>query len=231
LALAEEVLSAATCRNRSITEIDAFAVPGGPGDLGRREVAEDEARYRQLLAEVESRARVGVLKLPARNGGRMPVDALLVRHVTFDTARCEMLKVWARSDTVHSSTKEGFIALCTYIPAGMSRAPRCMISVKPDAPVNLEGLGKRLEKLEHDRLEKANRGKDPREFQIVTGERLPNRPGYSNPDPWYDGRAHGYTIIDTPRCGTVLSADEIEQELLDFGKGSMSPLTESLRAR
>ena len=37
------------------------------------------------------------------------------------------------------------------------------------------------------------------------------RPGYDNPDPWYDGRnpLHNYTIVDTPRGGTVLAWDEI----------------------
>lgn len=30
-----------------------------------------------------------------------------------------------------------------------------------------------------------------------------------NEDPWYDGRGHHFTIVDSPRCGTVLSMDEI----------------------
>jgi hypothetical protein len=85
-------------------------------------------------------------------------------------------------------------------------------------------LGTRLEQVEHDRRISIG-GTDEREFHQLTGERLPNRPGYDNPDPWYDGRAHDYTIIDSPRCGTVLTAEEIEQELLDFGKGSMASLT------
>src|SRR5207248_350248 len=156
LGLAESVLCAAVGANRPVAEIDAFTVAGGPGDLGRREVEEDEARYRRLLAEPDSRARVGQLSLPGHNGGRRAIDALLLRDVTPDTDRCEMLKVWARSDVVHSLNKEGFIALCVFMPAGTVGPPRCMISVKPDAPVTLEGLGKRLEQLEHVRREQAN---------------------------------------------------------------------------
>ena len=33
----------------------------------------------------------------------------------------------------------------------------------------------------------------------------------------YDGRAHGHTIVDSPRAGTLLSADEIEALFLRFG--------------
>jgi hypothetical protein len=43
------------------------------------------------------------------------------------------------------------------------------------------------------------------------------RPGYGNADPWYDGRAQGYTIVDAPRSGTMLTADEIESIFLLFG--------------
>ena len=46
------------------------------------------------------------------------------------------------------------------------------------------------------------------------------RPGYTSSDPWYDGRnsLHNYTIIDTPRNGTLLTWDEIQKIVLRYGR-------------
>jgi hypothetical protein len=49
------------------------------------------------------------------------------------------------------------------------------------------------------------------------------RPGYANADPWYDGRAHGYTYVDAPRSGTLLTAEEIEAIFLRFGGSETEP--------
>jgi hypothetical protein len=69
-----------------------------------------------------------------------------------------MLKIWARADTVHSPSKKGFVALCVFMSEGAEQPRRCIISVKPDAPVTLEGLGERIEKAEHDRREQGSLG-------------------------------------------------------------------------
>ncbi|MBI5066510.1 FHA domain-containing protein [Candidatus Woesearchaeota archaeon] len=42
------------------------------------------------------------------------------------------------------------------------------------------------------------------------------RPGYTNADPWYDGRGHSYTIIDTPRTGTAISKEQMDQILSEY---------------
>ena len=47
--------------------------------------------------------------------------------------------------------------------------------------------------------------------------RLSAKPGDNNPDPWYDGRAQDYTIVDAHRAGSKLAADEIEAIFLEFG--------------
>lgn len=75
---------------------------------------------------------------------------------------------------------------------------RTVISLKADSFYSLKGIGEKLNK-----AEKAKRQK----LGIVVDE--PNRPGYNMPDPWYDGRAHNYTIIDSPRMGTLLDFEEI----------------------
>jgi hypothetical protein len=45
-----------------------------------------------------------------------------------------------------------------------------------------------------------------------------NRPGYDSPDPWYDGRSplHQYTIIDSPRDGTVIGMEDILSILYSY---------------
>lgn len=75
---------------------------------------------------------------------------------------------------------------------------RVVISVKGDGFLSLEGIGEELNDLE---------AKKRKELNIIINE--PNRVGYNIPDPWYDGRAHGYTIIDAPRLGTQLELEEI----------------------
>ncbi len=75
---------------------------------------------------------------------------------------------------------------------------RVVISVKGDGFLSLEGIGEKLNTLEAKRR---------KELNIIIDE--PNRVGYNMPDPWYDGRAHGYTIIDAPRSGTCLNLEEV----------------------
>ena len=82
-----------------------------------------------------------------------------------------------------------------------------------------------------DQAEAARRvelsGVDDRAVDTETGRPKPSRAGYANSDPWYDGRAHGDTIVDSPRSGTVLTAEEIEQIMVRFGgrtEGEIVPL-------
>jgi hypothetical protein len=67
----------------------------------------------------------------------------------------------------------------------------------------LKGLGSALERLECAERRKGN-GEDAR-------NRTPRFCDGScdNGDPWYDGRGHGYTIVDSPRCGSVLDVEAI----------------------
>ena len=75
---------------------------------------------------------------------------------------------------------------------------RTVISLKGDSYFTLESIGDKLNTLEKQKREKLN---------ITIKE--PNREGYNIPDPWYDGRVHNYTIIDTPRFGTLLDFNKI----------------------
>jgi class 3 adenylate cyclase/tetratricopeptide (TPR) repeat protein len=104
-----------------------------------------------------------------------------------------MFKIWARG--------EGYImTMVNY------NERRYIISVDPTYGLSLQGLGVILDKLETKK--RSNLGKE---------RKGKNRPGYSNSDPWYDGRSpiHKYTIVDSPRSGTILSEAEIFKIVTD----------------
>ena len=99
---------------------------------------------------------------------------------------------------------------------GPRQVRRCILSVVPDSGASLRGLGALLDEAEAERRKEVF-GVDDRVTDPTTGAARPPRAGYANADPWYDGRAHGYSIVDAPRGGTMLSADEIEAIFLRFG--------------
>ena len=105
-----------------------------------------------------------------------------------------LFKSWVRGDEKRSNAK-GFVFTAIELSSN-----RTVISVSPDSSVYLKGLGNLLEKAETENRQLCS--------QIRLGE---NRPGYDSPDPWYDGRSplHNFTIIDSPRCGTILNKEEI----------------------
>ena len=73
-----------------------------------------------------------------------------------------------------------------------------------EARANLRGLGASLEWAEQRRRDALGLGATRR-----GASRFPEFPGIA--DPWYDGRGHHWTIIDSPREGTVLG----ERDLVD----------------
>jgi len=210
-----------------LTAVDALACPGLFSPEERREVEADIERYRRKLADPATCARQARLQLPGEFGGTLPVEALLVRNVqgVKDAGRCLFFKDWARSDADRAGNGHGFIALSVFQSEGTRQLRRAILSVTPDCGVSLRGLGDRLDRAEAERR-RAIHGEDDRVVDPATGAARPPRTGYNNADPWYDGRAHGYTIVDAPRAGTVLSADEIEAIFLEFG-GVSASLTSS----
>lgn len=124
-----------------------------------------------------------------------------VEGLLFEDPSSNLFKFWARYDKINSKNKHGFKLLFVIF-----ENKRFVISVDPSSPYTLKGLGDKLE--EEEVKQRKILGK------IREGA---NRPGYNNPDPWYDGRnpLHHYTIIDTPRNGTVLTKDTISKILLN----------------
>ncbi|MBP7866063.1 MAG: protein kinase [Acidobacteria bacterium] len=195
----------------SLWEVDAFGCPGLFSEVDRKEVRRDRDRYERKLADPECRARMSRLALPALFGSSREIDALMIRRVqgASDPDRCIFFKDWARSDTRRTET--GFTFLSVYEPLSPTRG-RAILSVKPESGLILRGLGEALDRSESE-LRRSREGRDPRLDSAP-------RQGYSNADPWYDGRAHVYTIVDAPREGTVLSADEVEARVLEFSAHS-----------
>ena len=219
--LVEFALAQAVERKLPLEAVDAFACPGLFGPDDREEMNRDLERYRSKLADPRCHARTARLRLPGRFGGTFEAEALLVRDVqnADDPQRCIFFKHWARTDSRLSSDGAGFTVLSVFVSESALSARRCILSVPPGGTVSLHGLGARLEERESRR--RLARGVDERVEDPLTGQPRPPRPGCANADPWYDGRAHDYTIVDSPRGGTWLSADEIEAALLEFGRAGV----------
>jgi hypothetical protein len=201
-----------------LTDVDAFACPGLFGPEDRQAVRGDADRYVAKLREPSTRARKAAVFLPGQFGGAAAVTSLRVRDVqnAYDPERCVYFKDWARTDARRAGNGKGFEALSVFMGEGPGQARRCVLSVTPDSGATLRGLGAILDQAEADRR-RAVFGVDDRVTDPATGTPKTRRPGYTNSDPWYDGRAHGYTIVDAPRNGTLLTADEIEATFLRFG--------------
>jgi serine/threonine protein kinase len=202
----------------SLPSVDAFAYPDLFNQDDRRDVLADIERYQRKLADPATRARIVRLSLPGQFGGRVDVDTLMVRDVQNedDPERCVFFKDWARSDRERSPSGEGFLGLSVFMTESPRNPRRCILSVTPDSGASLRGLAARLDEVESERR-RQEYGEDDRVIDRTTGSRKPPRAGYDNANPWYDGRAHGFTIVDSPRSGTLLTVGEIEGIFVKFG--------------
>jgi serine/threonine protein kinase len=217
------VLAQVASQGTALPDVDAFACPGLFTAEDRQFILADLQRYERKLLEARAHAQPIRLRLPGQYGGMLPVEALLVRDVQNedDPERCLFFKDWARSDRQRCGNGQGFVALSVFSSEGIRQRRQCILSVTPDSRASLRGLGALLDEAEASRRRQANNGVDDRVTNPTTGEAKAPRPGYTNSDPWYDGRAHGFTIVDAPRSGTMLTADEIEAIFLQFGGESV----------
>ena len=135
--------------------------------------------------------RRGTATLPAADGGP-PLDVPV--WVAPAVPRCGLNKYFVRA--------AGF----PYFVCPIAGSGRVILSLDPTwtgpggRKPTLRGLGYRLERAESAR----RKDLDPR----IPVPRW-NDGTVDNDDPWYDGRGHAYTIVDSPRIGTILSYDEV----------------------
>ena len=105
---------------------------------------------------------------------------------------------WSRIDD-----KYDLLVAPTY-EGSTQKIQKWTISVNPKAKINLRRLGYLLEK-----EEKKQRIDDSRKGSPRWGD-----DEYSdNSDPWYDGRDHDFTLVESPRCGTFIQ-DAVLKDIL-----------------
>ncbi len=220
LALIEFAMTQMREGRTPLEAVDAFACPGQLTEEDRQEIHRDRERYRRQLADPRSQARRAQLRLPGKAAGTVAVEALLIRdvHSPDDPDRCAFFRDWARVDTENCRNGQGFVLLAVFFPESSHQVRRCILSLKPDSGATFAGLATLLEQAESERRRQIY-GVDDRIIDPTSGQPRPPRPGYDNADPWYDGRAHAQTYVDSPRGGTLLRAEEIEGLLLAFGQG------------
>jgi len=141
----------------------------------------------------------------------------LVDGIVLDNPVSSLFKEIARGDSERSHGGHGFPLLVVCRDSDELRAlglQRHIISVDPLSGLCLEGLGSDLERLESS-LE------DDRGGPTLGGRQRPapgaGRHGYDATSPWYDGRGHGFTIVDSPGvqveghavCGSQLTDEQV----------------------
>jgi hypothetical protein len=133
---------------------------------------------------------------------RIPLQGLNTSEVKkaliYRDPSASLFKLWARHDVFHTGSEEGFTVLMVIWNSGPPGEKRYIMSTDPDGKYCLRFLGDVLNY--HEARKREVLGKH---------QEGSSRPGYDLPDPWYDGRAHNYTIVDTPHDGTVLDEEEI----------------------
>jgi hypothetical protein len=193
---------------RTLTEL----LPGSSGiaswraDLRFARFAELLDRDLELFREdFRQGKRLGAVSLPAADGG----EAILVRaFVAAGPPRSTLAKYWVRG-----SGYPFFICPLSHAAgqgsSGKTPRRRVVLSLEPKFSVDggrkpsLRGLGFRLERDES--IERRESGMEVRRGRPRFGG------GYcDNPDPWYDGRGHEWTIVDSPLIGTALPYEKIE---------------------
>jgi len=160
-------------------------------------------------------------EVPAATDTRWTVaDALFLRN-----PRSSLFKELARFDKSRSPMGDGFALLIVQTgphPEDDYQTNRYVISTNPYSGFNLKGLGKLLEEKEQAKEDDFSR--PLREGR----ERVPpdqGRHGYNVLSPWYDGRGHNFSIIDSPTfscgdqnfCGSLLSPEEVLETIWDYG--------------
>lgn len=162
-----------------------------------RDVAAVLADHASYLRDVQHAERF-VCALPLNDGtGLASVPGIWIRQ-----PEAELFKSWARGDARAAVRPEGYVFTGVQISA-----ERAILSVAPDSGVTLRGIGDVLEAAEQTKRQRLGH---PRTGLV--------REGFDSPDPWYDGRSalHGYTIVDAPREGTLLSPEEIRRAFDEY---------------
>jgi hypothetical protein len=146
-------------------------------------------------------------------------DSTIIDAIAFINPKSQnLIKHYARRDKDNSPQEKGFILLSVSksIPMTADKVPmwRHIISVNPESKLELQGLGRLLEEMEQEKEEKLGIALPKGRQRIEFGK---GRFGWNVDSPWYDGRGHNHTIIDSPAItldeetvvASVLAPEEI----------------------
>jgi len=157
--------------------------------------------YTQDLHD-HKRTRPFIIKLP-RKGTGTPME---VAGLYWVDPTPKLFKLWARTDRLNAQVGNSFVFMMIKFSHGSQKGtPRWVLSVDPNSSVDLVGLGRALNHFEAIKRQ---------ELGVVLN--APPRSGYSIADPWYDGRGHDFTIVDSPNQGSVLDRADIENYVRSF---------------
>lgn len=155
------------------------------------QLEEDRARFDEDIKDSETFK----IFVPTKGEVTREVNVLSFKRPT----RSKLQKYWAR---------EEFNCGVLIVPIDREKKgsiDRFIISVDPNSDLMLPVLGRRLELAEAAERKRIGLPRiGPPRFEAEYSD---------NADPWYDGRGHGYTIVDSPAAGTVLDYDQIIQIL------------------
>ena len=155
------------------------------------------------LIDIEN-STTGIVELYNRETrGMDEVEVIISRD-----AKSFLWKYLVRGDRKNTLFGEGFKLTCLHMPGKKG----VIISVDPNFPYSLKGLGVYLDSLEVKELSKTLTLDE-----IINGTEGSPRVGFHRNNPWYDGRgAHNFTIIDVPRGGTSLSELQINESIFAY---------------
>jgi len=178
-----------------------------------------EQAHRDYMEDVQ-RGTIFQIRLPKRHDWRPDADYgwSLADGIYLKDPRSLLFKEFARADKINSRLGMGFSLLVVSKNEGEyngSDLTRYIISTDPYSGLHLEGLGKTLESLEQAY-------EDTNILDLPEGrERVEEGKGrwadVNVNSPWYDGRGHNYTIIDTPSLsvnGELLCASRMPEEIV-----------------
>lgn len=158
-------------------------------DRYERAIRKAEDDYFNYLTDLKRAQKINIFLPLVLKNGKKRIDALIVKNpASF------LLKEWTRRDRENSPSSEGFGFLMSNFWNN-----RYILGVDPEAGVNLKGLGDLLNDKEGKKRESLER---PFTFR------------------WYDGNCpfFNYRIVVSPQDETLLSHEEIVEELLYFSQ-------------
>ena len=179
--------------NEGFEQIAAFEEP-------IKDILNDASNYR---LDVEN-STTGIIELyNSDTRGMDEVEVIISRD-----AKSFLWKYMVRGDRNNSLFGNGFKLTCLH----MTGKRGAIISVDPNYPYDLKGLGVYLDTLEITQLLNSEGIEE-----IINGADGGPRSGFHRKNPWYDGRGtHNFTIIDVPRGGTMLSEAQINDAIFAY---------------